>query len=187
MAEHGLIQGDRIGVNASTMEANGVARDHPPRQQQRYREMLQRLAKESGNATPTVENLIRLDRQRKGKRLSNADWTSPTDPKAKIVKLKNGCTWLAYKPEHAVGLNSGAIVAAEIHPADRGDTTTLPNTLKVAEANPALVNAAPTPDEPSKLVADRSYHSRDSLKDPEHGPRKSTEQGRREEVDGCPS
>src|SRR5205085_1203728 len=74
-----------------------------------YREMLERLAEESGIATPTAEDLIRLDRKRKGKRLSNAEWASPTDPEARIAKLKDGRTHLAYKPEHAVDLDTGAI------------------------------------------------------------------------------
>src|SRR3954468_14002899 len=75
---------------------------------------------------------------------SNRDWASPSDPEARIAKLKDGRTHLAYKPEHAVDLGTGAIVAAEIHPADQGDTTTLPATLATAEANLAAVDAAPT-------------------------------------------
>jgi transposase len=164
LAEHGLIQGERIGIDASTIEANAALRAIVRRDSgEGYREMLQRLAKESGIATPTVDDLIRLDRQRKGKRLSNADWTSPTDPEAKIAKLKDGRTRLAYKPEHAVDLGSGAIVAAAIHPADQGDTTTLPETLQAAKANLATADAAP--EEPAELVADKGYHSREGLKD----------------------
>ena len=170
LAERGLLQGDRIGVDASTMEANAalgaiVRRDSGAG----YREMLQRLAKESGIATPTADDLSRLDRQRKGKRLSNADWASPSDPEAKIAKLKAGRTRLADKPEHAVDLDTGASVAAEIHPADQGDTTTLPDTLPAAEANLATVAAAPTREEPTELVADKGYHSREGLKDLEDG------------------
>src|SRR5204863_270088 len=123
-------------------------------------EMLERLAEESGIATPTAEDLIRLDRKRKGKRLSNAEWASPSDPEARIAKLKDGRTHLAYKPEHAVDLDTGAIVAAEVHPADRGDTATLPGTLEAAEANLAAVGAAPTPEDPAELVADKGYHPR---------------------------
>jgi hypothetical protein len=134
-----------------------------------YREMLERLAEESGIATPTAEDLIRLDRKRKGERLSNAEWASPTDPEARIAKLKDGRTRLAYKPEHAVDLDTGAIVAAEVHPADRGDTATLPGTLAAAEANLAAVGATPTPEDPAELVADKGYHSRDGLKELEDG------------------
>lgn len=174
LAEHGLIQGDRIGVDASTMEANAALRAIVRRDSgEGYREMLERLAKESGIATPTADDLIRLDRQRTGKRLSNQDWASPSDPEAKIAKMKDGRTRLAYKPEHAVDLDSGAIVAAEIHPADHGDTTTLPETLKAAEANLAIVDAAPTPEDPAELVADKGYHSRDGLKELEDGAWKS--------------
>src|SRR5690242_742387 len=170
LAEHGLIEGDRIGVDASTMEANAALRAIVRRADgEGYRAMLERLAKESGIATPTTEDLIRLDRKRKGKRLSNAEWASPTDPEARIAKLKDGRTRLAYKPEHAVDLDTGAIVAAEVHPADQGDTATLPGTLAAAEANLAAVGAAPTPEDPAELVADKGYHSRDGLKGLEDG------------------
>jgi transposase len=166
LAEHGLLQGERIGVDASTMEANAALRTIVRRDTgEGYRAMLERLAAESGIATPTAEDLIRLDRQRKGKRLSNRDWTSPSDPEARIAKLKDGRTHLAYKPEHAVDLDTGAIVAAEIHLADQGDTTTLPATLETAEANLAAVDAAPTPESPAELVADKGYHSRSGLKE----------------------
>src|SRR3954454_14188913 len=174
LAEHGLIKGDRIGVDASTMEANAALRAIVRRDTgEGYRAMLERLAKESGIATPTAEDLIRLDRKRKGKRLSNEDWTSPTDPDARIAKLKDGRTRLAYKPEHAVDLDTGAIVAAEVHPADQGDTATLPGTLAAAEANLTAVGAGPTPEDPAELVADKGHHSRDGLKDLEDGAWKS--------------
>ena len=174
LAEHGLIQGNRIGVDASTMEANAALRAIVRRDSgEDYREMLKRLAKEGGIATPTADDLIRLDRNRQGKRLSNADWASPSDPEAKIAKMKDGRTRLAYKPEHAVDLDTGAIVAAEIHPADQGDTTTLPGTLEAAAANLAAIDAAPTAEDPAELIADKGYHSRDGLKDLEDGPWKS--------------
>src|SRR3954467_15355652 len=115
--------------------------------------MVERLAEESGIATPTAEDLIRLDRKREGKRLSNAEWASATDPEARIAKLKDGRTHLAYKPEHAVDLDTGAVVAAGGPPAERGDAANLPETLKAAEASLAAVGAAPTPEDPAELVA----------------------------------
>jgi transposase len=127
LVEHGLIKGERIGVDASTMEANAALRTIVRRDSgEGYREMLTRMAKESDIETPTAEDLIRLDRNRTGKKLANADWASPTDPDAKIAKMKDGRTHLAYKPEHAMDLDTGAVVAAELHPADQGDTTTMP-------------------------------------------------------------
>jgi transposase len=174
LAEHGLLKGERIGLDASTMEANAALRTIVRRDSgESYRTMLTRMAVESGIETPTAEDLIRLDRKRKGKTLSNADWQSPTDPDARIAKLKDGRTHLAYKPEHAVDLDSGAVIAAEVHPADRGDTTTLPGTLASATEHLAAVEVAPTPADPAELVADKGYHSRAGLKSLEDGPWKS--------------
>ena len=137
IAEAGLIKGERIGVDASTMEANAALRNIVRRDNgEGYREMLERLARESGVETPTAEDLARLERKRQGKKLSNTDWVSKSDPEAKIAKMKDGTTHLAYKPEHAVDLDTGAVVAAELHPADEGDTTTLSKTLAKAEAKP---------------------------------------------------
>ncbi|HZZ25337.1 MAG TPA: hypothetical protein VFE60_23505, partial [Roseiarcus sp.] len=46
------------------------------------------------------------------------DWTSPTDPDAKIARMKDGSSHLAFKPEHAVDLDTGVVVAAPIHSAE---------------------------------------------------------------------
>src|SRR6516162_5508245 len=136
VAERGLVKGERIGVDGSTMEANAALRTIVRRDTgESYCAMLTRMAKESGVETPTAEDLARFDRKRRGKTLSNADWESPTDTDARIAKMKDGTTHLAYKPEHAVDLDTGVVVAAPIHPADEGDTATLSPTLDVAERN----------------------------------------------------
>src|SRR3954452_192587 len=165
IAERGLVQGERIGVDASTLEANAALRAIVRRDTgEGYRAMLARMAQESGIETPTAGDLIRLDRHRTGKRLSNEEWVSETDPEARIARMKDGTTHLAYKPEHAVDLDTGAVVAAEIHAADEGDTTTLSGTLAVAEANLDELGKAPTQDAPAECVADKGYHSRTVLK-----------------------
>ena len=93
IAEAGLVKGERIGVDASTMEANAALRNIVRRDTgEGYRGMLERLAQESGIETPTAEDLARLDRKRKGKKLSNQDWVSRSDPEAKIAKMKDGTT-----------------------------------------------------------------------------------------------
>ena len=171
LAERGLIKGERIGVDASTMEANAALRTivrHDSGED--HRTMLTRMAVESGIETPTAEDLVRLDRKRKGKTLSNTEWQSPTDPDARIAKLKDGRTRLAYKPEHAMDLDTGAVVAAEMHLADRGDTATLPDTLESAARHLAAVEAAPSAEAPAELVADKGYHSRETLKALDDGP-----------------
>lgn len=170
VAEGGLVKSERIGVDGSTMEANAALRTIVRRETgETYRQMLTRMAQESGGATPTLDDLVRLDRARKGKKLSNEDWTSPTDPDAKIARMKDGTTHLAYKPEHAVDLDSGVIVAAPIHPADEGDTTTLPGTLEAAAGNLAGIGLAPSVGEPCIVVGDKGYHSREGLKDLDGG------------------
>ena len=174
IGEAGLVKGERIGVDASTMEANAALRNIVrPDTGEGYREMLEHLARESGIETPTAEDLARLDRKRKGKKLSNEDWVSKSDPEAKIAKMKDGTTHLAYKPEHAVDLDTGAVVAAELHPADEGDTTTLPKTLETAKENLASVDAAPTAEDPAECVTDKGYHSRAVLKALDNGPWKT--------------
>jgi transposase len=174
LTERGLVKGGRVGVDASTMEANAAMRSIRRRDTgETYRAMLARMAKESGIATPTAAELKRLDRRRKGKRTSNAEWTSPTDPDAKITRLKDGRTRLAYKPEHAVDLDTGAVIAAEIHPADRGDTTTLADTLQAAARGLEAAGHTPCAEAPCELVADKGYHSRAVLKDLVDGPWRS--------------
>ncbi len=170
VAERGLVKGERIGVDGSTMEANAALRTIVRRDSgESYRAMLTRMAQESGIETPTAEDLARFDRKRKGKTLSNADWKSPTDPDARIAKMKDGTTHLAYKPEHAVDLDTGVVVAAPIHPADEGDTTTLSPTLDAAARNLDAVGLAPSEDAPCVVVADKGYHAREQLKALEDG------------------
>ena len=174
IADAGLVKGERIGVDASTMEANAALRSIVRRDSgEGYREMLERLAAQSGIETPTAEDLVRLDRARKGKKLSNEDWVSKSDPEAKIAKMKDGTTHLAYKPEHAVDLDTGAVVAAELHPADEGDTTTLAKTLTAAKERLEAVDLGPTPEAPAECVTDKGYHSRAVLKALDDGPWKT--------------
>ena len=171
IAEAGLVKGARVGVDASTMEANAALRTIVQRATgEGYPEMLTRLAQESGIETPTAEDLMRLDRKRKGKKLSNEDWVSKSDPEARIAKMKDSTTHLAYKPEHAVDLDTGAVVAAELHLADQGDTKTLEKTLAVAKEKLEAVGAGPTSEDPCECVADKGYHSRAVLKDLDASP-----------------
>jgi len=134
-----------------------------------YEEFLRGLAKASGIETPTREDLARLDRKRK-KRTSNKEWKSPADEDARIAKMKDGRTHLAHKAEHAVDLDTGAIVAVTLQAADQGDTTTLDETLceageQVAEQIRREAELRPQ-DKPKvhlqgieELVTDKGYHS----------------------------
>jgi len=124
LADRGLIQGKRIGIDATTLEANAAMRSIVRRDTgESYDEFLCGLAKTSGIATPTREYLVRLDRKHK-KRSSNREWKSPADGDARIAKMKDGRTYLAHKAEHAVDLDTGAVIAATLQGADQGDTKT---------------------------------------------------------------
>ena len=167
LSEQGLLQGKKLGIDASTMEANAAMRSIVRRDTgEGYKAMLERLAKESGIATPTQAEIVAFDRKRKGKKLSNKDWQSPTDGGARIAKLKDGRTRLAHKPEHVVDLDSGAIVSAKIYPADAGDTTTIHKTLKDTRSKLKKVNpkTAPRYDRQAELAGDKGFHSRETLK-----------------------
>jgi transposase len=171
LAERGLIKGRRVGIDASTMEANAAMRSIVRRADGAgWQAMLGELARTSGIATPSADQLRQFDRTRPKKRVSNADWVSPADPEARITRMKDGRTRLAYKPEHAVDLDTGALLAAPVHPGDAGDTTTLEATLAQAAAHLQTVDQAPAPAAPAEVVADKGYHGREVLKHLDDGP-----------------
>jgi hypothetical protein len=98
-SKDGLVLGGRICVDASTMKANAALKTIVRRETgENYRKILMRIAKESVINSPADEDLPRMDHKRTGKTLSNKDWKSLVDPEAKITKLKDGRTHLAYKP-----------------------------------------------------------------------------------------
>ena len=128
----GVLKGATIGIDATTLEANAAMRSIVRRDTgEDYQAYLTGLAQASGIATPTRDDLARLDRKRK-KTTSNKDWRSPVDPDAKVAKMKDGRTHLAHKVEHAVDLDTGAVVAVTVQGADTGDTTTIGDTTVAA-------------------------------------------------------
>ena len=162
----GLLKGRTIAIDATTLEANAAMRSIVRRDTgESYQAFLTRLAETSGIKTPTREALARLDRKRK-KKTSNKDWTNPHDPDAKITKMKDGRTHLAHKAEHAVDLETGAIVAVTVQGADQGDTTTLGETATAAADQ--IEDAQADVDEPQSLeeiIGDKGYHSNQSMVD----------------------
>src|SRR5580693_936767 len=155
LADRGLLKGQRIAIDATTLEANAAMRSIVRRDTgESYEEFLRGLAKASGIATPTREELARLDRKRK-KRTSNQEWKSPADEDARVAKMKDGRTHLAHKAEHAV---------------DLGDTATLDETLcdaGIAVSGLAGREAELRPEDTPRvnvngieeLVTDKGYHS----------------------------
>jgi transposase len=167
LAQEDLVKGKTIGIDATTLEANAALRSIVRRDSgETYQEFLTRLAQASGIATPTRAELARFDRKRP-KKGRNKEWRHPHDPDARITKMKDGRTHLAHKAEHAVDMETGAIVGVTVQGADQGDTTTIAET--VTEAAEELDAVAVVTDGQTtvieEVVADKGYHSNQVLVD----------------------
>ena len=163
LGDAGLVKGKTIGIDATTLEANAALRSIVRRDTgATYQEFLTQLAKASGIETPTREDLARVDRKRP-KKGSNDDWTHPLDPDAKITKMKDGRTHLAHKAEHAVDLETGAVVAVTVQGADEGDTATRVETL--IDAAEQVETVVPDGEGIKEVVADKGYHSNQVMVD----------------------
>jgi transposase len=172
----GLLRGKVAGVDSTYLRADAsmkaiVRKDGG----QSYQEYLKTLCEEQGIKNPTVEDGRRADRKRKGKRTSNEDWQSKTDADARIMRLKDGRTRLAYKAEHVVDMDTGAVLAAKIHHANEADTATITSNLDEARENADAAKGAERKkegrddDEPRgpsatiEVVADKGYHKAELL------------------------
>jgi transposase len=171
LADRELVKGKKVGIDGTTLEANAAMRSIVRRDNgASYDEFLKGLAKESGIATPTREDLARLDRKRK-KKGANKEWVNPHDADARITRMKDGSTHLAHKAEHAVDMETGAVLAVTLQPADQGDTTTIVETLAEAGENVAdLIAREAAEPEPivnlagiEEVVTDKGYHSGPAL------------------------
>src|ERR1700680_3657645 len=168
LAEQGLLKGQTLAIDSTTLEANAALRTIVRRDTgEGYQEFLQRLAQASGIKTPRREDLARLDRKRAHKG-SNEEWEHPHDPDARITKMKDGRTHLAHKVEQAVDFSSGAVVAVNLGPADAGDTRTVGETVCEAGVQIATVaggakSGGVNPEGPKEVVLDKGYHSNEVL------------------------
>ena len=165
LAQQGLLRGKTIGIDASTLEANAALRSIVRREDgTSYRDYLESLAKASGIKTPTRADLAKLDKKRP-KKGSNDDWKHPHDPDAKIVKLKDGRTHLAHKAEHAVDMQTGAVLAVTVQDATLGDPATMKQTMVATVSNVREVHRDRRCKDRlseralTEWVADKGYHS----------------------------
>ena len=171
LAKEGLLKGKTLGIDATTLEANAALRSIVWKDTgDDYQDYLRKLALASGLETPTKEDLIRFDRSRKGKKMSNDDWEHPHDPDARIGMTKQGSYDMIHKCEAASDLETGAIVSVTLAHADLGDTATVGETLSAAAENLEAVvetdfeaGLQVSVDPASELVADKGYHSNDCL------------------------
>jgi transposase len=155
LADEGLLVGQTVSVDATTLEANAAMRSIVRRSTgQSYEAFVTALAEAEGIVEPSREQLARFDRKRK-KTTSNRDWKHPHDPDSRVTKMKDGRTHLAHKAEHAVDLDTGALLAVTLPAADRGDTSTLGDTFHEAQKRLQTITQASAPE----IVADKGYHS----------------------------
>jgi len=104
-----------------------------------YSGYLQRLAEAEGIDAQGAAALRRMDRKRE-KKMSNEVWENPNDPEAGITRPKDGRTVLAFKAEHAVDMETGAIIAVTTHGGAAADTATVETTVvEAAEAVAGLI------------------------------------------------
>jgi transposase len=162
---HKLLIAKEVGVDSTTLEANAAMKSIIRKDTgEDWQEYVKRLMQEEGvigpDEEPTSEELRRFDRKRKGKKVSNEEWASPSDPEARVTRMKDGRTHLAYKAEHVVDLRTEAIVSAEVYSADEADTATLAPSLEQAQEN---IDATESGRTIEKAAADKGYHATDTL------------------------
>ena len=156
-SEEKILKGRRIAIDSTTMEANAAMKSIVRKADgATYQEYLKKLAKAEGIENPTPQDLQRMDRKRRGKKASNKDWKSKTDTHARIARMKDGRTHMAYKVENAMDLQSRITVAAEVHLADQGDPATVGRTLRSADET--VMNAG-VEGGIREVVLDRGYHA----------------------------
>jgi transposase len=160
--EKKLVKGQTVGVDSTTLEANAAMKSIVRRDGgDTWKQYLTKLAKEAGIEDPTDAELRRFDRKRKGKKTSNDDWKSPTDPDARIVKMKDGTTHLAYKAEHAVDLDTNIVIGATIQPGNAADGETVKETIVEAQGN--LNDATEQQCCIAEIAADKGYNKTETL------------------------
>jgi transposase len=163
--EKKLVSGKTVGVDSTTLEANAAMKSIVRRDTgEDWQAYVVRRMKEEGaiepDHEPTDEEIRRYDKQRKNKKVSNDEWMSENDPDARIAKMKDGRTHLAYKAEHVVDLEADLLLAAEIRPANAGDTDTIVDSVMQAQMN---LEAAGSEVRIEEAAADKGYHAADTL------------------------
>ena len=132
----GLLKGEAIGVDRSTVEANASLEKLTRREDGKsYRDYVGELAAEAEGINPQDNAAVAdFDRRRKDKKVSNEEWVSPNDPDAKIGPRKDGAWDMIHKVENAVDLDSGAILSVEVQAATKGDATDMAAHFETAAA-----------------------------------------------------
>lgn len=167
LAEQRLLKGNTVATDGTTMKANPALRSIVKRDSgEAYNQLLEWLARESGIETPTREQMAKLARKR------------PEVPtrigKTRMIRMRGSRRsnmapriWPT-RPEHAVDLETGAVVAITLQPATAGDTQTVCKTLcevgeNICEAAVTTRYVTQDTEGPIEAVLDNDYDSNDFL------------------------
>jgi transposase len=161
--QHKLLSNKTVAVDSTLLEANAAMKSIVRRDTgDDWKDYLRRLAEAEGVEIENDEDLRKFDKARKNKKVSNDDWESPSDPDARIMKMKDGRTRLSYKAEHTIDVESEFILDATVYPGTAADTATLPESLSAADQ---MLELAEVPREIEEVVADKGYHKNETLAD----------------------
>lgn len=187
----GLLRGRVAGVDSTYLRADASMRSIVRRDtREDYAAFVKRLASEDAGCEVTAEEARAFDKQR-SKRTSNREWVSSVDADARIARLKDGRTRLAYKAEHVTDLETGVLLTARVLSADAGDGETLVGSVsdatervarvRVADADasddPAAAASSDDDDPPGggagssngaagvRVVGDKGYHKATAIRD----------------------
>lgn len=165
LKQHKLVRGKKLGLDASTMQANASMRTLQRRLTgESYQSYVKKLALQAGVDTNDEAAVRRFDKKRKDKKVSNDEWHTPNDGDAKIGKTKQGTTKLMYKVEHAVDLETGALVDADVLPGDQHDTEDLAERVfEIEERMNEALGLDPDAETVEVATMDKGYYKLDEL------------------------
>jgi transposase len=166
--DHGLLKLKAVGVDSTLLEANAAMKTIVRKDSgEDWKAYLKRLMQEQGlideGDNPSDDELRKFDKTRNKqgkKKVSNEEWQSPSDPDARIVKMKDGRTHLGYKAEHVVDLDNEIILSATVHHGTQSDAGTLLESVVSAQRNVIL---AGSPEEIEEVAADKGYHKNETI------------------------
>ena len=164
----GPVEGEDVAIDGTTLEANAAMRSIVRRDTgETYRGVSD--ASREGVWDQDTDSRRHLHDWIVGgrRRARTQEWTSPADPDATDHEDEGRPDALGHKAEHAVDLDTGAIVALTVQDASVGDTGTIMDTLAEAEGQLVKLQRKAALEALVKgmqgVVADKGYHSDDVL------------------------
>jgi transposase len=134
--KHGLLTGKTVGVDSTLQEANAAMKSIVRKDTgEDWEAYLLGFADAEGGEINSDDDPRTFDRKRKGRKTSNQEWESLSDPDTRVMKMKTGNTHLSYKQIHAVDLETAAILSIEIYYGNESDANTLLDSVGTAQGN----------------------------------------------------